>query len=152
MVPLLLLYVDTGQSKLAMILYTRELAGRVSDRPIYVNALNPGMVITGIVRSHFLSDVDMVRKLVVSYGSIFGWFYERLAPYINFTPYRGALTSLYVATSPEIRTRDMRGQYYDAIAKISDVHEYAKDETRQKDLWELSESLLEERGFKVPNI
>ena len=79
MVPLLLLYVDTGQSKLAMILYTRELAGRVSDRQIYVNALNPGTVITGIVRSYFLSDVDMVRKLVISYASIFGWFYDRLS-------------------------------------------------------------------------
>ena len=53
MVPPLLLYVDTGQSKLAMILYTQELASRVSDRPIYVNALNPGTVVTGIV--HFLS-------------------------------------------------------------------------------------------------
>ena len=152
MVPSLLLYVDTGQSKLAMILYTRELAGRVSDRPIYVNALNPGTVITGIVHSHFLSDVDMVRKLVVSYASIFGWFYDRLAPYISLTPYVGALTSLYVATSPEIRKNDVRGRYYDAIAKLSDVHEYAKDEQRQKDLWELSESLLEERGFKVPSI
>ena len=135
-----------------MILYTRELAGRVSDRRIYVNALNPGTVMTGIVRPCLRSDVDMVRNLVISYASIFVWFYDRLASYIILTPYVGALTSLYVAASPEIRKNDIRGQYYDAIAKISDVHEYAKDEMRQKDLWELSESLLEERGFKVPSI
>ena len=94
----------------------------------------------------------MVRKLVVSYVSIFGWFYDRFAHYISLTPYVGALTSLYVATSPEIRENDVRGRYYDAIAKLSDVHEYAKDEERQKDLWRLSESLLEERGFKVPSL
>ena len=94
----------------------------------------------------------MVRSLFVSYASIFGWFYDQLAPYISLTPYGGALTSLYVATSPEIRNNNSRGRYYDAVAKISDVHEFAKDEQRQKDLWKLSESLLEERGFKVPSI
>ena len=135
-----------------MILYARELADRVSGRAIYVNSLNPGTVATGITYSGFLSDVDMVRRLFVSYASIFGWVYDQLAPYISLTPYGGALTSLYVATSPEIQKNNSRGRYYEAIAKISDVHEFAKDEQRQKDLWKLSESLLEERGFKVPSM
>src|SRR5215471_12580678 len=128
MVPPRLCYANKGQSKLAMVLYTRELAGRVSDRSIYINALNPGTTVTGIARYHFFSDVDMVRKLVVSYAPIFGWFYDRLARYIILTPYEGALTSLYVAASPEIRKNNIRGQYYDPVAKISDVHEYARDE------------------------
>jgi hypothetical protein len=68
------------------------------------------------------------------------------------TPYDGALTSLYVATSPVILKDDIRGQFFDPIAKLSEIQEMVKDVKRQKDLWKLSEFLLEERGFKVPAI
>ena len=36
-----------GQSKLAVILYTRSLANKLSDRQVLVNSVNPGDVATG---------------------------------------------------------------------------------------------------------
>lgn len=94
----------------------------------------------------------MVRREFLSYSRIALWLYEWLGPFISLSPYYGALTSLYVATSPDIQKNNIRGSYFDAIARISDVHEVAKDDQKQKDLWKLSEALLEERGFKIPSI
>ena len=37
-----------GQSKLAVMLFARELADRVSDQGIQVNSVNPGDVATGL--------------------------------------------------------------------------------------------------------
>ena len=94
----------------------------------------------------------MPRDLFLSYSETITWIYDRVKVFTRLTPYSGALTSLYVATSPEIKEREVRGRYFQPIAKISEARGFAIDGQRQKDLWKLSESLLEERGFKVPKI
>jgi NAD(P)-dependent dehydrogenase (short-subunit alcohol dehydrogenase family) len=38
--------VKLGQSKLAAVIYTRTLSNKLSDRQIFVNAVNPGDVAT----------------------------------------------------------------------------------------------------------
>jgi len=41
-----------GQSKLANILFTRELSQRLSSTPIHVYAVHPGIVHTELLRHH----------------------------------------------------------------------------------------------------
>ena len=134
-----------------MILFARELASKVSDRKIFVNSLHPGSFIgTGISLSSGDANLEMVKDVVKNYIPL--WLYTLIRPYISMTPYNGALTSLYVATSPVILKDDIRGQFFDPIAKLSEIQGSVNDMKRQKDLWKLSELLLEERGFRIPPV
>jgi NAD(P)-dependent dehydrogenase (short-subunit alcohol dehydrogenase family) len=140
-----------GQSKLAVILYTRSLANKLSDRQVFVNSVNPGDVATGNL-SIDPSDLDMMRNVFDSYSRITTWLYDQLNPFFFVTPYKGALNSLYAATSPDIRQENMRGKYFNPIGKVGEVHEFAMDDRRAEALWNLSELLLKGRGFEIPEI
>lgn len=74
-----------GQSKLAMLHYTYELAERLRGSGVTVNALHPGAVATNIGMP------------------------EWLAPFIA-TPEKGARTSIYLASAPELEK--VTGKYF----------------------------------------
>lgn len=61
------------------------------------------------------------------------------------SPSNGALTSLYVATSPEIEEKNYRGQYFVPIAKLSECSNYGKNVELSEKLWEFSEKLIQEK-------
>ena len=82
-----------GQSKLANILFTKELARRLPPRPVTANCLHPGVVATGIGDK----------------GGVFGFGWSMLKPAL-LTPEKGAANSLYVATSPAIE--GVSGAYF----------------------------------------
>jgi NAD(P)-dependent dehydrogenase (short-subunit alcohol dehydrogenase family) len=84
-----------GQSKLANILFTRELARRLAGTRATVNCLHPGGVATSI-------GVD--RK------TGFGKTVMKLARLVLLTPEQGAETTLYLATSPDVF--GVSGEYY----------------------------------------
>jgi len=94
----------------------------------------------------------MVRNVFLRLSRVATWWYDRVKPFTRYSPYQGALTTLYLATSPDIRERDWRGRYFVPIAKLGNARGLAKDMKRQKDVWELSERLLQERGFEIPEI
>jgi NAD(P)-dependent dehydrogenase (short-subunit alcohol dehydrogenase family) len=74
-----------GQSKLANILFTKELARRLPPKPISANCLHPGVVATGIGNK----------------GGIGGLAWSAIKPFL-IGPEQGAVNSLFVATSPDI--------------------------------------------------
>jgi retinol dehydrogenase-12 len=84
-----------GQSKLANVLFTYELARRLKKLPVTVNALHPGLVATnfGVNNS--------------AIGRLYGW----ASRWISISPDEGARTSLYLATSPEVE--GVTGKYFD---------------------------------------
>jgi hypothetical protein len=98
------------------------------------------------------ANVELVRTVFSWVSVVAAWWYDLVKPWTRYTPYQGALTSLYVATSPDIRAQNLRGQFFIPIAKLSEVKGLATDIERQKDLWELSERLLRERGFEIPEL
>lgn len=87
-----------NQSKLANVLFARELAGRLKGTGVTVNALHPGIVNT-----------EIIRHMSVAKGCS-GWFLRTVTwPFVK-TPKSGAQTTLYVALEPELEK--VTGKYF----------------------------------------
>ena len=112
-----------GHSKLANILFTRELAERVRGTRVTANALHPGGV-----RSQL--------------GAQNTWWAGRILvvvkPFLR-TAERGAETSVHLATSDEVATTS--GEYF-YNCKPKKTKAYACDREQARRLWELSERLV----------
>ena len=115
-----------GQSKLANILFTRELAERIKERGITVNCCHPGAVATSM-------GVDRVTG--------FGTAITGLLKPIFLSPEEGAKTAIYLATSPEGGRVTGKYFYKCQMASTSDA---AKSRKSAKRLFELSEKITGE--------
>jgi NAD(P)-dependent dehydrogenase (short-subunit alcohol dehydrogenase family) len=123
------------RSKLANVLFTRQLAKRLGDAEaanVTVNAVHPGPV-----RSSFGMDGDL-------HG--FMGFGMRLARPFEISPKRGAKTSLYVATSPAVAGKT--GMYW-VRSKPGHMSKQARDDGAAARLWDESERLLASAGYAV---
>lgn len=113
-----------GQSKLANVLFTKELARRLSGTQVTVNCLHPGMV-----------DTTIGTKGTNGLAS-FAW--TSMAKLFGIPVERGAATSVYLATSPEVK--GVTGKYFDK-SKEKKPSKAALNEELQKQLWIVSEKL-----------
>ncbi len=112
-----------GRSKLANLLFTRELARREAGTPLTVNAMHPGRVATGIWKVGF-APIDRLAQWAV-------------APFA-LTPEQGADTILYLATSPEVA--GVSGKYFIERKPVM-PSEAARDDALARRLGEVSEML-----------
>jgi NAD(P)-dependent dehydrogenase (short-subunit alcohol dehydrogenase family) len=111
-----------GRSKLANILFTRELARRLAGTGVTANCLHPGAVAT-------------------RFGDSSGGFIGRLFPVLRLffiSPEKGADTIVYLASSPEVA--NTTGGYF-AKRKITEPSRAAQDAVAAKRIWEASEAL-----------
>ena len=112
------------RTKRANLHFIHELARRIEGSGVTVNALHPGPVKTDLFRASTLP----------------WWFKASLAigkPFLR-TPEKGAQTIIYLATSPDVE--GVSGKYFvDKKPRRSTRASY--DETKEKQLWELSEKL-----------
>jgi NAD(P)-dependent dehydrogenase (short-subunit alcohol dehydrogenase family) len=115
-----------GQSKLANILFARELAERVKHLGITVNCCHPGAVAT---------------SMGVDRDTGFGKSITRLLKPIFLTPEEGAKTAIYLATSNDVIKVTGKYFYRCQIAKTSKL---AKSRKLAKELFALSESITGE--------
>jgi retinol dehydrogenase-12 len=127
-------------SKVAMILFTHGLHKRYGDKGVYTNALHPGFVRTGLMRGSMGYGVVGKVMAAISYG---------IAYPISIDAHRGALTSLYCATHPDIESKDIRDQYFVPIAKLrtEGLSDVGKDYEVAEKLWTFSEEMLKEKGI-----
>jgi retinol dehydrogenase 12 len=109
-------------SKLLNILFTAELARRVTGTGVTANCLHPGFV-----RSDLGRDVTGVLGALV-----------RLILPFQPGPARGAETSVYLASSPEVA--DVTGRYF-VKCKPAEPSALARDSQTAARLWTLSEEL-----------
>ncbi len=109
-----------GQSKLANVLFTYELARRLEKTGVTVNAVHPGYVATGFARNN---------------GPIFNFGNGLAASIFGRTSERGAETSIFLATSPEVE--GVSGKYFvDCRPVQSSPASY--DRTTAEKLWQVS--------------
>ena len=118
-----------GKSKLANILFTRELARRLVGTGVTANCLHPGVVRTGFGST---DDMSGIERLTVAIGSPF---------YV--TAERGARTTVYLASSPEVA--DRTGGYY-VRSREHRPSRAARDPEAARRLWEASEQLVVAAG------
>ena len=120
------------RSKLANVLFTRQLALRLEGTGVTANAVHPGPV-----RSGFGMDGDL---------SGFMGFGMRLVRPFEISPRRGAKTSIFVATSPDVATKT--GLYW-VRSKPGHMSRQARDDEAAARLWDESEKLLASAGFSI---
>ena len=109
-----------GQAKLANLLFTRELAHRLKNTPVTVNAFHPGAVGTDIYRQ--------VPKLL-----------QPLIKAFMLTPKQGADTALWLATAPELEK--VSGEYF-VSRKRKPGSALSRDPELARKLWQMSEQKL----------
>ncbi len=112
-----------GQSKLANVLFTNELADRLKDTNITVNSLHPGFVKTQIGNKN-ASWYSNLFWSIITLGAI--------------SVEDGAKTSVYLASSPEVKS--VTGKYFDKC-KEKKAAALALDKELGKQLWKKSEEL-----------
>jgi len=108
-----------GRSKLANLLFTKELSRRLAGDGVTANALHPGWVATDIGRNN-------------------GWLVRGLLPLIQLnalSPHEGARTSIYLASSPRIA--GVSGEYF-VDCQISEPDPAALDLQSAERLWQIS--------------
>ena len=111
-----------GRSKLANILFTRELARRLAGTGVTANCFHPGFVAT-------------------RFGDAAGGWTSRLMPLIRtfaITPDEGADTLVYLSSSPDVA--GVTGAYF-VKRRIAEPSSAARDDDAARRLWEASEAL-----------
>jgi len=109
-----------GNSKLANILFTTELARRLEGTGVTVNALHPGLTSTGFGQNN----PGLLMKIM---GAVI--------PLIARSPEKGAKTSIYLASSPEVQS--ITGKYF-VDCKVTQPAPQAVDNAVAKKLWDVS--------------
>jgi len=114
-----------ANSKLANILFTRELAAQLEGERITANCLHPGVVAT-------------------QFGSGFKGGFANVLLFLGrpffISPEKGAQTSVYLASSPEVR--GITGLYFDK-KKPKTPSDQALSQYNAQKLWALSKQLTQ---------
>ena len=120
-----------GQSKLANVLFTYELSRRLDGTGVTANAIHPGVVKTGFGRNSS-----------GAIGALFTVFQTVAGPFL-LSPERGAETSIYLASSPEVES--VSGKYFVKKEPV-DSNTESNDAAVAERLWRVSEELVGESG------
>jgi NAD(P)-dependent dehydrogenase (short-subunit alcohol dehydrogenase family) len=111
-----------GQSKLAMILFTHELAKKLEGTGVTVNSAHPGVVRTNFAKNN--------GGLVALGFSFLGLFF--------ISPESAARRVLYVATSPDLE--GVTGKYFTKMHEVRSSQESYDDDSAKR-LWQVSGEL-----------
>jgi len=115
-----------GQSKLANIYFTYELARRLAETKVTVNCLHPGFVATNMGANNVPYIGGAIKKVVNLFA--------------GKNVIDGAATSVYLASSAEVAT--VSGKYFVDCQPVQSS-EVSYDEAIAQRLWEVSESLVQ---------
>jgi retinol dehydrogenase 14 len=113
-----------NQSKLANVMFTYELARRLAGTGVTATVLHPGVVNTAFAAEDS--------------STLFRWTLPLIRPLMK-TPAKGAATSIYLASAPEIQ--GVTGRYYvNRKPKTSNKSSY--DTAAAARLWQVSANLV----------
>jgi NAD(P)-dependent dehydrogenase (short-subunit alcohol dehydrogenase family) len=113
-----------GQSKLLMNAFTFELARRLEGTGVTVNCLHPGVVATNI----WGTDLPFVFKLIIAV----------VKPFMLDSK-KGAQTSLYLASSPEVA--EVSGKYF-IKCKAAESGLLSRDPEVAAKIWQFTQEMI----------
>lgn len=112
-----------SESKLYNIMFTQELAYRLKDSKITVNAYSPGFTRSNFGKTNFIMKVSLVLMFPLAKS-----------------PAKSAKTAIYLASSYELE--NISGKFFEN-SMIKNTNEMANDKDMQNKLWRLSEKLVQ---------
>jgi NAD(P)-dependent dehydrogenase (short-subunit alcohol dehydrogenase family) len=115
-----------GQSKLAQVLFTYALAEQLQGTGVTVNALHPGAV-----ASNFNNGMRGLPRVIGA----------AIYAVIGISAEKGAQTTIYLATSPEVA--EVSGKYFVNCKERRSSH-CSYDMALQQRLWQVSEELTQQ--------
>ena len=113
------------RSKLANILFTRELARRVAGTSVTANSLHPGFV---------------ASKFGHNNGGVWGPLVKFSQMLFAINEDRGAATSIFLADDPSVAT--VSGKYFDKCKERAPTAAASNDDAARK-LWDVTDKLLD---------
>ena len=113
-----------GQSKLANLLFARELGRQLAGTGKTANALHPGVIATNLTRH-----MNIVARVT----------WTALKPLVLKNMGQGAATQVYVATHPSLD--DVSGEYF-SHCNIAQSTANGRDMAMARKLWEVSEEIV----------
>jgi WW domain-containing oxidoreductase len=115
-----------GQSKMANLLFAKELARRFAGTQKTANAVHPGVIRTNLVRNM---------------NPFISFFLDTFGKVALKNMAQGAATQVYVATSPTLA--NVSGRYF-ADCNVATPRPDANDDALAKKLWDVSEKIVAE--------
>ncbi len=125
------------RAKLCNLYFTFELAERLKDTGVTVNAVSPGYFVNTSIYRNMRGLFRLGAQVVFGIGSLLG---------LN-TPEKGARTHIYAASSPEIE--GMTGKYL-AYCREARTSELARDPEMRERIWAWSEQATGLVGEPLP--
>lgn len=120
-----------ANTKLANVMFTYELARRLEGTGVTANCVHPGVIHTGLLR-HYSRVLNMIFHALQV-------FFKK--------PEEGALTPIYVATSPDLD--GVTGKYFRKCQPMG-TSDASNNLGAQRRLWELSEEMTGCAGMIPP--
>jgi NAD(P)-dependent dehydrogenase (short-subunit alcohol dehydrogenase family) len=117
-----------AQSKLANVLFTRELAKRLKGTNVKAFSLSPGHV-----------ETEATRYMKESQNQLFFNLFDRLSSPIKLSPFLGSQTTLYCVLEESIASES--GSYYNNCSKQK-LYRRSVDEEDAAKLWQVSCDLV----------
>ncbi|CAK4073818.1 unnamed protein product [Aphanomyces euteiches] len=130
-------FASYSESKLANNLLAHGLLQMADSSKVYINIVHPGIVVTDIFKTgvHFPHFPWLVRPVVE-------WLFGAFCYLAGSTPLKGALTQLYVATSPDIEKNEWQGQYFTPIAKLTKATDLSRDPQQVDRVWKWTNDVI----------
>jgi NAD(P)-dependent dehydrogenase (short-subunit alcohol dehydrogenase family) len=113
------------QAKLALVVFTYELARRLEGTGVTVNCLHPGAVATDPMQSD--PDSSPIQR----------FFYQLVKPFFA-SPEKGAEASIFLSSSPDLE--GVTGKFFDRKVEAESSPE-SHDRSIANRIWEASEKL-----------
>ncbi|KAI9780041.1 MAG: hypothetical protein M1839_007023 [Geoglossum umbratile] len=124
-----------ARSKLANILFARELTHRLEESGmpnVYTNVYFPGNIPT--------EAMDTWNELFGVAGNLVKGAFR----FIGQSTTEGAATAIFLAASPEVERRQLRGKYFIPIATEDKTSKIAEDMDVARELWEWTDAKVTE--------
>jgi NAD(P)-dependent dehydrogenase (short-subunit alcohol dehydrogenase family) len=115
-------FLQYARTKLAGVLFTRELARRLEGTGVTANVANPGLVVSGFADGN----------------GVYGWFMRRYAKSRGVRVEQGARTLVHLAAAPLVE--GVSGQYFTNEQRV-ECSKAAEDAVAAERLWRVSQEL-----------